>query len=535
MGRNTDKLYISQTEWKTEFGGAKRASGSGSEFKRLPFYCCALSLQPFENPMCTQDGTIFDLLNIVPWIKKQGTNPVTGQPLESKSLFKLHFHKNNQGEYQCPVTYKTFNNHTHIVAIKVTGNVYAYDAVDQLNIKAKNWTDLISGEKFTRKDIITLQDPHKISERNITDFHYLKNDITVVDEVAEKAKAQISYKINAVGSTSRIINEMAAKEKKRKEESAASSLAASATKPPITPSFVTANKKSYNEASFSRGLASSSFTSMAFTPVSNNESAVWTDDEVTISRVKQRGAATMITTYGDLQIELYCPDAPRACFNFIRHAKTGYYKDTLFHRSIPKFMIQGGDPTGTGKGGESVWKSSFPDECKPNLVHSERGILSMANRGKNTNTSQFFFTFGACKHLDTKHTIFGKIVNGLDVLDKLEAVPTNADNRPMDDIKILDIVVSEDPYEAILNDITGKHAKKAEETAQRAADRARKERLISAASGVSLSSDRVGKYLDKVVGKRKADEKSEEAELDTIPVAPKRQFKSGGFSNFDGW
>ncbi|EGF80539.1 hypothetical protein BATDEDRAFT_30088 [Batrachochytrium dendrobatidis JAM81] len=529
MGRNTDKLYISQSEWKSEFGqfkGAKKASGSGSEFKQLPFYCCALSLQPFENPMCTKEGIVFDLLNIVPWIKKQGTNPVTGQSLEAKDLFKLHFHKNNENEYQCPVTYKTFNNHTHIVAIKTSGNVYAYEAVDQLNIKTKNWSDLITGEKFTRKDIITLQDPHHVSERNITDFHYLKNNISVLDEAAEKKKAQVSYKINATGTTSRVLEEMAAKDKLKKDAAAAK---ASASKTPITPSFVTTTKSSYNDASFSRGLASSSLTSMSFTPVSVNESAVWTDDEVAITRVKQKGAATLQTNYGDIHIELLCFDAPRM------QKRARYYNGTIFHRSIPKFMIQGGDPTGTGKGGESVWGSPFPDEFKPNLTHSSRGLLSMANRGKHTNTSQFFFTFGPCKHLDNKHTIFGKIVDGMDVLTKLEAVSTDEDNRPVKEIKILAITVTKDPYAEILNDIASKDAIKAANSAQRVMEKARKDKLYLAASAVASSTDKVGKYLDAALGKRKLDSSLNTQESESLVIPPKKQSKTSGFSNFNGW
>lgn len=162
MGKWTDKLYITHSEWSGEVGQHSASSGitgrNGSAgFKRLPFYCCSLSLQPFEHPVCTTDGTVFDLMNIIPYIKKYGTSPVTGEKLETKNLIKLHYHKNDKDEYYCPVTFKVFTDHTAIAAIKTSGNVFAYDTLEKLNIKAKHWRDLLTDEEFTKKDIIMLQ------------------------------------------------------------------------------------------------------------------------------------------------------------------------------------------------------------------------------------------------------------------------------------------------------------------------------------------------------------------------------------------
>ncbi|KAK5004185.1 Peptidyl-prolyl cis-trans isomerase cyp8, partial [Elasticomyces elasticus] len=158
---------ITHSEWASEdaysasagsnVGGKSKANGAS--FKRLPFNFCAVSLQPFEHPVCTASGAIFDLTNILPWPKKHGTNPVDGTPLKSSELIKLNFSKNDDGEYVDPVTFKVFTDNTHIVALSNTGNVFAYDTIERLNIKAKNWRDLISDEEFIRKDIITLQDP----------------------------------------------------------------------------------------------------------------------------------------------------------------------------------------------------------------------------------------------------------------------------------------------------------------------------------------------------------------------------------------
>jgi peptidyl-prolyl cis-trans isomerase-like protein 2 len=95
--------------------------------------------------------------NIVPWLKKYKNDPITGKPLSAKDLIKLNFYKNSEGKFHCPITYKEFTDFTHIVAIRQTGNVYSYDAIKELNITPKYWKDLISGEPFTKKDIITLQ------------------------------------------------------------------------------------------------------------------------------------------------------------------------------------------------------------------------------------------------------------------------------------------------------------------------------------------------------------------------------------------
>jgi peptidyl-prolyl cis-trans isomerase-like protein 2 len=120
----------------------------------------------------------------------------------------------------------------------------------------------------------------------------------------------------------------------------------------------------------------------------------------------------------------------------------------VFHRNIKNFMIQGGDPTGTGKGGQSYWKKDFEDEIKGALKHDSRGILSMANRGAGTNSSQFFITYKPTSHLDGKHTVFGKVVGGLEVLTRLEEVPTQEKtDRPLKPIKIEEIDVVVDPFE----------------------------------------------------------------------------------------
>ncbi len=182
--------------------------------------------------------------------------------------------------------------------------------------------------------------------------------------------------------------------------------------------------------------------------------------------------ATMKTTMGDIKIKLFPQFAPKAVENFTTHAKNGYYNGLIFHRVIPDFMIQGGDPMGSGIGGESIWGSPFEDEFAPEL-HNLRGALSMANSGPCTNGSQFFIVqakeapaqmleqmeeltakqgfppeatasykeLGGTPWLDFRHTVFGQVFEGMEVVDAIAAVETGRNDKPMEDVKINEIVI----------------------------------------------------------------------------------------------
>ena len=146
------------------------------------------------------------------------------------------------------------------------------------------------------------------------------------------------------------------------------------------------------------------------------------------------------TTQGDLTLELYDDVAPLAVENFTAHVKNGYYNGLTFHRIIKNFMIQGGDPTGTGAGGESIWHKPFKDEFKSGVVFDRGGILAMANAGPRTNGSQFFITTAATPWLNGYHTIFGKVLKGGDTLSKLNNVQTNGQqngDKPLQTQKII--------------------------------------------------------------------------------------------------
>ncbi|KAI8898904.1 cyclophilin-like domain-containing protein [Globomyces pollinis-pini] len=142
------------------------------------------------------------------------------------------------------------------------------------------------------------------------------------------------------------------------------------------------------------------------------------------------------TSIGSFEVELYWNHAPKTCENFYELAKQGYYNNTIFHRVITDFMIQGGDPTGTGRGGSSIYGDQFDDEIHPGLKHVGAGILSMANSGPNTNGSQFFITLAPTPWLDNKHTIFGRISAGMGVVKRIGLVPVDNDDKPSEDVVI---------------------------------------------------------------------------------------------------
>ena len=188
-------------------------------------------------------------------------------------------------------------------------------------------------------------------------------------------------------------------------------------------------------------------------------------------------SVTLHTDLGTVKIEVFCDTVPRTSFNFLALAASGYYDNSLFHRNIKGFMLQGGDPTGTGKGGESIWGGKFNDEIHPDNKHTARGIVSMANSGPNTNGSQFFITYAKHPHLDNncappsaraaaaaRHppcaprltwirapalraadAVFGKVIDGFDTLDALERCPVNEKHRPLSELRLRSITIHANP------------------------------------------------------------------------------------------
>ncbi len=170
-----------------------------------------------------------------------------------------------------------------------------------------------------------------------------------------------------------------------------------------------------------------------------NESIVMNTQEQTQDSVS---IAVIKTNMGTIEIELFAEQTPKTVENFVGLAKKGYYNGVIFHRVIDNFMIQGGDPTGTGRGGESIYGAKFDDEIVTTLKHDSSGILSMANAGPNTNGSQFFITLVPTPWLDGKHTVFGKVINGMDVVKAIGKVQTSKPgDKPLKDVKMEEVII----------------------------------------------------------------------------------------------
>lgn len=286
----------------------------------------------------------------------------------------------------------------------------------------------------------------------------------------------------------------------------------------------------FNAAHYSTGAVAAGFTSTVMPRETTHQAAVIAEDLVRYERVKKKGYVRLLTNFGALNLELHCDLVPKTCENFVKHCQNGYYNGTKFHRSIRNFMIQGGDPTNTGNGGTSIWGKSFEDEFKPNLIHQGRGILSMANSGPNTNGSQFFITFRSCRHLDRKHTVFGKIVGGLETLNTIEKIEVDNKDRPIEDIIIQGVLVFVDPFQEAEEQLIAERAAEAEKLAQEASKSKNPDKK-EGNDVLKIYRPGVGKYL-KINNEDKADK--DEA-LTIEPAVKKKKVLTNSFGNFSSW
>ncbi|CAO1625536.1 unnamed protein product [Jaminaea pallidilutea] len=609
MPRNkSDRLYVTQTEHSGVYGrhtagnsGQASTAGTAAQSSQyqpyVPFDCCAISLQQWVNPVADKaDGTIYELTNVLPWIKKHGVSPASGLELQVADLVTLNFSKNEAtSQWHDPVSFKTFNDSTHMVAVATSGNVYTWDTVQQLNVKAKYWSDLVTGESFTRKDIIVLQDPNNASgKKQVADLHHLKEKMTLT--AADKGQKEDNGEVNiaATGSAASLLKKIRQQKegdedkKKQAGQSALDTMqkAAGDNQASIADvrtsntdrsqaSVASSSKLPYNAGTTSTGRTAASFTSTGLTPRTKTERELISEEEMMYDEIRNtskgkspaKGYVRIVTNFGPLNLELHADKAPRTCYNFLTLCSRGYYTDSTMHRNIPGFMIQGGDPTGSGRGGESMWGKPFSDEWSaPGAYgHSERGALSMANRGPDTNGSQFFITYAPKKHLDRKHTVFGRLVDSPSAtLDALEKVPTEAGtDRPLRTIRILHVQVFSDPFQVYQEKLQKKlgrdeetEVKKREEkrrkreedrttwfgTSLEASGRAGEAEASPASNGGALSrggttvqgQDGVGRYLK--VGKQQPRTSATQSttEIDAAAPEPKKR-KTSSFGDFSSW
>ncbi|KIP12489.1 hypothetical protein PHLGIDRAFT_20956 [Phlebiopsis gigantea 11061_1 CR5-6] len=520
---NSNKLYVTHAEHSGMFG-QHTASSAGFKAKaeapppgaHTPFDCCALSFQPFENPVCARnsDGTgyTFDLVNIIPWLKQHNnTNPVTKEPLAPSDLITLHYSRKTTGEIHDPISFKPFSEHSHIVAIATTGNVFLAESI-------KGGRDLVADVKFKKDDVITLQNPHGMPPMSAS----APKTADKVDSDKTKTKAVAKGAV----STQAVV------------------------KPKNVP---------WNISPYSTGLAGASLTSTSVEPQTANSQLLWDEEELMFEEFanppkgkgkekdigKRRAYVRVVTSLGgSLNLELFCEKAPKTCYNFLMLAKEGKYNDVIFHRLVPGFMVQTGDPTGTGSGGQSYWGTPFRDEydMRNAAKHDSRGVLSMANKGANTNGSQWFLTFKATPHLDRKHTVFGKLVGGEDVLDTIEALPVKpGTERPAKSVRITEVVIYQDPFTEYKERQQKKRAKKADAEQNARAQPVRKdeaevnwfgEKVGVKSSSTGLAGGGVGRYLQ--LGGTTAKRHAPSSVVQSASDEPKKKRKIG-FGEFDGW
>ncbi|KZS93105.1 cyclophilin-like protein [Sistotremastrum niveocremeum HHB9708] len=511
-----DKLYITHAEHSGGLG--QHSSSKGFQAKasaphpgaRTPFDCCALSFQPFTHPVCARNddgsGTVFDLVNIVPWLKQHdNTHPITGQSLTPSDLITLHYARKPSGEIHDPISFKPFSEHSHIVAIATTGNVFLADSV-------KGNRDLVADVPFKKSDVITLQNPHGMPSASIR-------------------KAAVPAAASPGTSSTALVKPVAEAVTKTKE---------------AVP---------WNVSPYSTGLPGASLTSTSVDPLTKSAAALWDEEELMFEDIanppkgkgkekdvgKRRAYVRVVTSLGggSLNLELYCEKAPKTCYNFLMLAREGKYNDCLFHRLVPGFMIQTGDPTGTGSGGSSYWGTAFRDEYdnKGAAKHDSRGVLAMANRGAGTNGSQWYITFKATPNLDGKHTVFGKLVGGEDILDALERLPRkDGTERPTKPVKITEVVIYQDPFQDYKERLAKKLARRAEQIANPTAQPKIQEGEINvfgvkvgtaAVDTTPKGSSGVGKYLKK--------RPLESVQAAASPGVEDKKKRKIGFGDFDTW
>ncbi|ORZ39374.1 cyclophilin-like domain-containing protein [Catenaria anguillulae PL171] len=458
MGKWTDKLYITHSEWSNQH------SAGGLAFGGAPS-----SGQPKASPSRTRSPPA-KAMSLTGTTLRNGSRPAPprqsrhGPALGHGRLDSLHFHTSaddpasaaeagvGDGVFQCPITRKAFTDATHIVAVATSGNVFSNEALVEV-LKGGKLRDPLDDTPFTKRDIITIQDPTDLERNNLED----------IDKEGEAGNLK-----STSGLAKRVLDEVKTTEFSKIDPKPSSS--SSSTLAPTTSSTSNPHGKS-------TGRTAASFTSTSMPVHTSTETeavdaldAMYEDfcaammaAKKELGQAKGKGAVKeakkkvdkgfgyvrIKTNLGDLNIELWCVSAPRTCHNFLLLAERGYYRGVAFHRLIPGFMIQGGDPTGTGKGGTSAWgPTPFQDEIKPSLRHDSRGLLSMANRGPGTNTSQFFITLAPAPHLDGKHTLFGRVVGGMDVLDRIESIATDPKtDRPVQEIVMVDVQVFVNPFD----------------------------------------------------------------------------------------
>ncbi|WFD44139.1 peptidylprolyl isomerase [Malassezia psittaci] len=478
MGHGTnDKLFVTPSEHSGVYGqhGASTGARKTGVSVIVPFTMCALTYEAWSVPVCLRtEGHVYERANLEQFLQQYGVSPATGQSADLDDMLELHFSRNERGNFFDPVSCKEMTDHSYLVAIRPTGHVFLQDTVQQLNIKPKLMRDLVDDTPFKKSDILTLQDPNDPDRRKMSSMYHVQENLTL----SRKAKGDEVHMSSK--STQTLLSQV--RRRSAPEDAQSTSTSQNSNMAGDTNASSTLASQSTRLSNISTGRTAASFTSSSLTPrtkterIAVDEEAIMFESVLSTSK-SARALVKLQTNLGAMVLELHVSKAPRTCYNFLMLSRTGAYNDTIFHRNIAGFMIQGGDPTGTGRGGQSIWGKPFEDElCNPgSFRHTGRGVLSMANRGPNTNGSQFFITYRATPQLDTKHTVFGRLVgvekdpSSMRTLDAMENVPSDDQtDRPLRPICIEEVKIVEDPFEDFKQQRDAKHRRENMDETQRA-------------------------------------------------------------------
>lgn len=550
--RQKEKQYQSARE-NRENAQLRAGSGmtGGIVQRRLPFHCCALTLVPFTNPVCTlSSGIILESSALMNFLLEHKQDPISGQSLSTKDIITLHMDQDEEGRWQCPILTKPFSDRTKIVAVldrsANEAYVYSFEAYKELNVKAKNWLDLTTGKKFhPQKDVLILNDPEDEEyqkKRDIQSFWYITSGRSAVEK-RQQQTSDVKHSVTATRIMEQIQKEQAKKRKEQESSSTATQLVAKKLK--IYSHDVTGVK-------YTSGKAAGSLTSSAMDVASENITREASQEEILQAQFqvmktrKEKGYVRMITNLGDMLLELHCDIAPRTCTNFLGLCQAKKYDGTAFHRLVPNFMIQGGKAK-VGDEDASLWGPAFPDEFDDRLKHTGSGILSMANAGAGTNKRQFFITFKSCPHLDRKHSVFGEVVDGKAVLEKMQKCATDKKERPIEPITILKMEILVDPAK----EAEELEQKRFEELAAARTEEAGRKNSVAVGkkatapkeegNGSSSGVSKIGKYLPVAAIAQKDVAEEDDHKVTDFPVLPAPSAKANSapkatkFGDFSGW
>jgi peptidyl-prolyl cis-trans isomerase-like protein 2 len=507
--------------------------------QRLPFSHCALSLQPFTQAVCNpQTGILFESSVILPFVLQWKRDPCTGKALLSTDLVTLHMEQNETGQWECPILNKAFTDHVKVVAIRQKSKpqeayVYSFQAYQTLNLKPRNFTDLMTGEAFhPKQDVIVLHDPEK-PQLSLQDFYHIRHADEFKDSNSSAANG-----IRHSATSSRILAKLD-QGKKTMAASEAVTTAAAASKRLLE---ATKNKEHIPLAQDVTGVAlttsagAASFTSTDVQVNTSSTARLATAEEILAAQcrmlksLKENAYVRLVTNMGALVLEIHCGMVPRTAMNFLGLCEADRYDKSSFHRLIPGFMVQGGKAP-AGKPDTSLWGEPFVDEFDDRLKHTGRGIVAMANAGANTNKQQFYITLAACSHLDRKHSVFGTVVKGMEVLDEIEKLGKDAKDRPVTKVEIISTEVLASPVDKALalekkriqKLVRARDLKKAVISGTEPASKKPKTETNSG----SKDAPSIGRYLKD----RMAASEKKATTSSRLPAPPKKT----SFGNFSGW